>query len=48
LQAELEALSTNSTRFVADHCGHNVNLEEQRLVVEAIRQLVDEYRAESG
>lgn len=48
LQTELEELSTNSTRFVADHCGHNVNLEEPRLVVEAIRQLVDEYRAESG
>ena len=48
LQTELEGLSTNSTRFVADHCGHNVILEEPRLVVEAIRQLVDEYRAESG
>lgn len=48
LQAELEGLSTNSTRYVADHSGHNVMLEEPRLVVEAIRQVVDEYRAKSG
>jgi ABC-2 type transport system ATP-binding protein len=48
LQAELMGLSSNSTRIIADHAGHNINLEEPRLVVDAIQKLVQEYRVKSG
>ena len=48
MQIELAGLSSNSTRVVADHSGHFVMLEEPRLVADAIRKLVDEYRATLG
>jgi pimeloyl-ACP methyl ester carboxylesterase len=48
LQTELEGLSSNSTRFIADHSGHGIPEEEPRFVVDAIRYIVDEYRAEAG
>lgn len=48
MQTEFEGLSTNSTRFTAVRSGHGVQAEEPRLVVEAIRHVVDEYRARAG
>jgi len=48
MQTELEGLSTNSTRFIADHSGHGIPEEEPRLVVEAIRFIADEYRSAAG
>jgi pimeloyl-ACP methyl ester carboxylesterase len=48
MQTELEGLSSNSARVIADHSGHFVMQEEPRLVVEAIRQVVDEYRMTAG
>jgi hypothetical protein len=47
MQAELDELSSNSTQVIADHSGHNVHLEEPRLVVEAIRKVVNEYRVQA-
>jgi hypothetical protein len=43
LQDELMDLSSNSTRVIADHSGHDIHKEEPRLVVDAILKLVDEY-----
>ena len=48
LQTELEGLSSNSTRFTADHSGHFVMLEEPRLVVNAIHHVIDESLAAPG
>lgn len=48
LQAELMDLSSNSTRVIADHSGHDVNKEEPRLVIDAILKLVNEYRGHTG
>ena len=48
MQTELEGLSSDSTRFIAEHSGHGIPEEEPRTVVEAIRYIVDETRAEAG
>ncbi len=48
LQTEMEGLSSNSTRYIAVHSNHGVPYYEPRLVVEAIRHVVDEYRAQVG
>lgn len=48
MQTELQGLSTNSTRFIANHSGHGIPEEEPRLIVEAIRFIVDEYRSTAG
>jgi hypothetical protein len=48
MQDELAGLSSNSTRLIADHSGHYIHLEEPRLVAEAIRWVVNEYRAQAG
>ena len=48
MQTEFEGLSTNSTHFTAVRSGHGVQAEEPRLVVEAIRHVVDEYRGVIG
>jgi hypothetical protein len=48
LQAEMEGLSTNSTRYIAVRSNHGIPYYEPRLVVEAIRHVVDEYRAQAG
>lgn len=48
MQTEFEGLTTSSTRFTAVRSGHGVQAEEPRLVVEAIRHVVDEYRARAG
>jgi pimeloyl-ACP methyl ester carboxylesterase len=48
LQAEFEGLSSNSTRYIAVRSNHGIPYYEPRLVVEAIRHVVDEYRAQAG
>lgn len=48
LQTDLEGLSSNSTRYTAVRSDHGVPYYEPRLVVEAIRHVVDEYRAQAG
>jgi pimeloyl-ACP methyl ester carboxylesterase len=48
LQADLEGLSTNSTRYTAARSNHGIPYYEPRLVVDAIRHVVDEYRAQTG
>jgi hypothetical protein len=48
LQDELMYLSSNSTREIADHSGHDIHKEEPRLIVDAILKLVNEYRGLSG
>jgi pimeloyl-ACP methyl ester carboxylesterase len=48
LQDELMDLSSNSTRVIADHSGHDIHKEEPRLVVDAILKLVNEYRGFTG
>ncbi len=48
MQTELEGLSSNSTRFIANHSGHGIPEEEPRFVVDAIRYIVDEYRIQTG
>ena len=42
LQGELAGLSSNSTRIIAAHAGHDIQIEEPRLVVDAIHKLVNE------
>ena len=44
LQNELAGWSTNSTHRIAAHAGHNIPGEEPDLVIEAIRELVNELR----
>lgn len=48
LQTEFEGLSSNSLRYIAVRSDHGVPYYEPRLVVEAIRHVVDEYRARAG
>ena len=40
MQAELAALSSNSTRITADQSGHDIHLQQPELVVRAVRQVV--------
>jgi pimeloyl-ACP methyl ester carboxylesterase len=48
LQAEMEELSSNSTRYIAVRSNHGIPYYEPRLVVEAIRHVVNEYWAQAG
>lgn len=48
MQAELLTLSTSSTQIMATYAGHNVQLEEPRVVVDAILRAVGEARAAGG
>lgn len=41
LQADLAALSSNSRMLVAEKSGHNIQVDQPDLVVDAIRQMVD-------
>lgn len=45
LQIELAKLSTNSEHIVAEKAGHNVQLEEPQLVIDAILGVVQQARA---
>jgi pimeloyl-ACP methyl ester carboxylesterase len=45
LQGELAGLSSNSTRIIAAHAGHNIQIEEPGLIVDAIHKLVNEARS---
>lgn len=44
LQVELANLSSNSTHIVCETCGHYIPLTDPELVVDAIRQVVEEGR----
>jgi pimeloyl-ACP methyl ester carboxylesterase len=44
LQRELTQLSTQSTHIVVEESGHNIHLDRPGVVVDAIRQVVDEVR----
>ncbi len=46
LQRELASLSSNSRHIVASKAGHNIQLDEPRLVLDAITELVRRHRAE--
>lgn len=48
LQTELQGLSSNNTRYTAERSDHGVPFYEPRLVVDAIRQVVDAYRVNTG
>lgn len=45
-QRELAALSTRGRLVIAEHSGHAVHIEQPRIVIDAIRQVVSEVRAE--
>ena len=45
LQGELAGLSSNSTRIFAAQAGHNIQIEEPGLVVDAIHKLANEARS---
>ena len=45
LQAGLLDLSANSTQVIATHAGHHIQLDEPRLVIDAILGVVREVRA---
>ena len=48
LQHELAALSSNSQHIIAARSGHNVQLEQPDMVVEAIRQIIDDASSGTG
>ena len=45
LQADLLNLSANSTHVIANHAGHNIQLDEPQLVIDAIARVVREIRS---
>jgi pimeloyl-ACP methyl ester carboxylesterase len=47
LQAELSKLSSNSTQVIAKGSGHTIQLDKPDVVIEAIRNVVDECREEA-
>lgn len=47
-QKDLAALSPRGTQVVADSSGHAVQLEQPQIVVDAIRQVVDQVRSAAG
>ena len=44
LQSELVALSSNSKQIIAEQSGHNIQLDQPDLVIDAIREMVDAIR----
>lgn len=42
LQADLATLSTNSTHIIAEKAGHNIHHDDPMLVVEAVRQMIQQ------
>jgi pimeloyl-ACP methyl ester carboxylesterase len=42
LQAQLATLSTNSKHIVVDHAGHNIQLEQPQVVVNAILDVIQQ------
>jgi len=43
-QSELLQLSSNSRQIIAANSGHNIQLDEPQVVVEAIRQMIERVR----
>jgi len=48
LQMELTALSSRGQRFVADHSGHVIQLEQPELIIDKVSDLIRSLRAGSG
>ena len=44
MQQELLGLSSNSTHIIAEESGHSIQMEQPDLVIDAIRQVVQESR----
>jgi pimeloyl-ACP methyl ester carboxylesterase len=42
LQGEQAALSSNSQRIIAQHSGHDIQLEQPELVIEAVQQILEQ------
>ena len=47
LQSELAALSSNSKQVIAEQSGHNIQLDQPDLVIDAIQEMVDAIRNSS-
>lgn len=47
LQLELTALSSRGRRFVAEHSGHPIQIEQPELVIDTVSELVETLRAEA-
>jgi pimeloyl-ACP methyl ester carboxylesterase len=47
MQAELAALSTRGKQIIAEECGHHIHVEQPRLVIDAIREVVEAVRDQS-
>jgi hypothetical protein len=45
LQNSLLSLSGNSSQTIANHAGHNIQLEEPQLVIDAILSVLDQARS---
>jgi pimeloyl-ACP methyl ester carboxylesterase len=45
LQLDLLSLSANSSHVIANHAGHNIQLDEPQLVIDAILKIVQESRS---
>jgi len=41
LQAQLATLSTNSKWITAEHSGHNIQIDDPGLVIQAVLQILD-------
>ncbi len=48
LQADLATLSTNSTHIVAEKAGHNIHHDDPKLVIEAVRQIIQGMKQKSN
>ena len=44
MQQELAHLSSRSTRTIAKHSGHYIQLDQPDLVIEAVREVVNQAR----
>ena len=47
LQVQLASLSTNSQHVIVAHAGHNIQLEQPQVVIDAILKIIDRARAKS-
>jgi pimeloyl-ACP methyl ester carboxylesterase len=48
LQSQLAMLSTHSQHIVVDHAGHNIQLEQPQVVINAILNIIQQVRGESS
>ena len=48
MQEDLSRLSSNSSRVIAKGSGHYIQIEKPHVVIEAVRNVVDQCRAQTG